>query len=62
MLNLTARIRCYLKKVAAAAGAASKLLPIEKSTNSGSGQDHQWKYKRSELQQDELQIWLELRI
>ena len=41
--------KSHLKKVATAAGAAPQLLPIEKSTDSCPDQDHQWKYKRSEL-------------
>ena len=41
--------KSHLEKVATAAGAAPQLLPIEKSTDSCPDQDHQWKYKRSEL-------------
>ena len=58
-LNFTARIRCYLKKVAAAAGAASKLLPIEKSCHSCPGQYHKRKYKWSELEYHDL--WKQIR-
>ena len=58
-LNFTARIRCYLKKVAAAAGAASKLLPIEKSCHSCAGQYHKRKYKWSELEYHDL--WKQIR-